>query len=86
MAQWQLQDAKARFSELVRAARESGPQTVTVRGEPAVVVLSQRQYRALRARASQTSFTTLMRSSPLVGIELDTRRDKSLVRDTPIEP
>lgn len=86
MAQWQLQEAKARFSELVRAARESGPQTVTVRGEPAVVVLSQRQYRALRSRASQASFTALMRSSPLVGIELDTRRDSSLVRDTPIEP
>ena len=86
MAQWQLQDAKARFSELVRAARESGPQTVTVRGEPAVVVLSQRHYRALRTRASQTSFTALMRSSPLVGIELDTVRDSSLVRDTLIEP
>ena len=42
MAQWQLQDAKARFSELVRAARERGPQTVTVRGESAVVVLSER--------------------------------------------
>ena len=80
MAQWQLQDAKARFSELVRAAQQSGPQTVTVRGEPAVVVLSQRQYRALRSRASQTSFTALMRSSPLVGIEIETARDRSPVR------
>jgi antitoxin Phd len=86
MAQWQLQDAKARFSELVRAARESGPQTVTVRGEPAVVVLSQRQYRALRARAGQASFTELMRSSPLAGVELDTRRDRSPVRGDTLEP
>ncbi len=86
MAQWQLQDAKARFSELVRAARESGPQTVTVRGEPAVVVLSQRQYRALRSRASQTSFTALMRSSPLVGVEFEAPRDRSLVRNGTVEP
>ena len=35
---WKLQDAKARFSEVVRKAREGEPQTVTVHGEPAVVV------------------------------------------------
>ena len=86
MSNWQLQDAKARFSELVRAARESGPQTVTVRGEPAVVVLSQRQYRALRSRADHVGFTALMRSSPLVGMAFDIERDRSPVRDTKLEP
>lgn len=84
MAQWQLQDAKARFSELVRAAQERGPQTVTVRGEPAVVVLSQRQYRSLRSRAARPGFTELMRSSPLVGIDLDIERDRSPTRNTPL--
>jgi len=86
MANWQLQEAKARFSELVRAARESGPQTVTVRGEPAVVVLSQRQYKVLRSRADHVSFTALMRSSPLVGMALEIQRDTSPVRDTTLEP
>ena len=85
MANWQLQEAKARFSELVRAARESGPQTVTVRGEPAVVVLSQRQYRALRSRADHVSFTALMRSSPLVGVAFEIQRDPSTVRDTTLD-
>ena len=85
MANWQLQEAKARFSELVRAARESGPQTVTVRGEPAVVVLSQQQYRALRSRADHVSFTALMRSSPLVGVAFEIQRDPSPVRDTKLE-
>jgi antitoxin Phd len=80
MAQWQLQDAKARFSELVRAAREQGPQTVTVRGESAVVVLSQRQYRSLQLRAKQPSLAELMRNSPLVGVELDVQRDRSPTR------
>lgn len=80
MAQWQLQDAKARFSELVRAARESGPQTVTVRGESAVVVLSERQYRSLQVRAKQPTLTELMRGSPLMGVALDVERDRSLTR------
>ena len=35
---WPLQEAKARFSELVRLAQTDGPQTVTVRGKPMVVI------------------------------------------------
>jgi prevent-host-death family protein len=35
---WPLQEAKAKFSELVRLAQSEGPQTVTVHGEPAVVI------------------------------------------------
>jgi prevent-host-death family protein len=41
---WPLQDAKARFSELVRKAREEGPQHVSVRGGPAVVVVSEAEF------------------------------------------
>ena len=44
---WQLQDAKARFSELVKRARERGPQHVSVRGEPAVVVISEEEFARL---------------------------------------
>ncbi len=44
MGDWQLQDAKARFSEVVKRARDEGPQTVTVRGERAAVVLSAAEY------------------------------------------
>ena len=44
---WQLQDAKARFSELVKRAREQGPQHVSVRGEPAVVVVSAEDFARL---------------------------------------
>jgi prevent-host-death family protein len=44
---WQLQDAKARFSELVKRARERGPQHVSVRGEPAVVVVSEEEFARL---------------------------------------
>jgi prevent-host-death family protein len=41
---WQLQDAKARFSELVKRAIHEGPQHVSVRGQPSVVVLSEAAY------------------------------------------
>lgn len=44
---WHLQDAKNNFSKLVKRARTEGPQTVTVRGEPAVVVLSAEEYEKL---------------------------------------
>jgi prevent-host-death family protein len=46
---WQLQDAKNRFSELVQRALREGPQTVTLRGERAAVVLSAQAYDALVA-------------------------------------
>jgi antitoxin Phd len=45
---WRLQDAKARFSEVVRLARQAGPQRVTVRGRDAVVVVSSEEYDRLR--------------------------------------
>lgn len=35
---WQLQEAKNKLSEVIRRAREEGPQIITVRGEPAAVV------------------------------------------------
>jgi prevent-host-death family protein len=47
---WQLQEAKARFSEIIRRAVDEGPQHVSVRGEPAAVVLSEREYHQLTAR------------------------------------
>ena len=50
---WQLQEAKAKLSELVRRARSEGPQTITVRGEPAVVVISIEEYERLLARRAE---------------------------------
>ncbi len=47
---WQLQEAKARLSEVVRRAVDEGPQHVSVRGEPVVVVLSEKEYRQLTSK------------------------------------
>jgi len=79
MRQWALQDAKARFSELVRLAAEHEPQEVTLRGEPAVVVLSAEDYR--RLVKPKPSFVELIRSSPLMDTDIDLTRDQSLTRE-----
>ena len=47
MQDWQLQDAKNRFSEVVKRARDQGPQTVTVHGQRAAVVVSALEFDAL---------------------------------------
>jgi prevent-host-death family protein len=75
---WQLQEAKARFSEVFRLARESGPQRVTKHGRTAVVVLPAEEYERLsRSKARQGSLTQFFADSPLAGsgIQLDRPRD-----------
>jgi len=76
--EWQLQEAKAHFSEVFRLARESGPQRVTKHGRTAVVVLPAEEYERLsRPTARKGSLAEFFAASPLVGsgIELDRERD-----------
>ena len=79
MAKWQLQDAKARLSEVVKKAAQEGPQRITLHGEPAAVVLSEADYQRLRRRPKR--FIDFIRSSPLKGVELDLVRDRSPPRE-----
>ncbi|HHK74196.1 MAG TPA: type II toxin-antitoxin system Phd/YefM family antitoxin [Rhizobiales bacterium] len=79
MKQWQLQEAKARFSELLRSASKDGPQEITVRGKPEAVVISASEFQRLKKRKPR--FVEFMRSSPLKGVELDLTRDKSPMRE-----
>jgi antitoxin Phd len=51
---WQIQEAKARFSELLRASVEDGPQTVTRRGVPLAVLVSAAQWNALSRAGAPT--------------------------------
>ena len=63
---WNLQDAKNRFSTVVADALAGRPQHVTRRGKPAVVVLSEANYRQLvaAAQASQESFVDHLLAFP----------------------
>ncbi len=69
MTEWQLQDAKNRFSAVVDAALESGPQCVTRRGKPAVVVLAVEEYERLRRveKAEAPSFVDMLLAIPKDG-------------------
>jgi len=75
---WQLQEAKNRFSEVVRKASEEGPQTVTKHGKDSVVVLSAEDYRKLEQ--PKISLVEFFQKSPLSKVDLDLKRDKSLSR------
>jgi prevent-host-death family protein len=62
MRKWQMQDAKAKFGEVVRRAASEGPQIVTYRGTDAAVILSIDQYRLLEAK--RLSFVEYLMSGP----------------------
>ena len=79
MTKWQLQEAKARLSEIVKSSQEEGPQEITVRGRPAAVLLSRAEYDRLLRR--KLGFVEFLRRSPLVGVDLDLGRDRSSSRD-----
>lgn len=76
---WAFQDAKAKLSEVVKKALNEGPQSISVRGEPAVVVLSQKDYLVLTS--PPVSIVDFFRKSPLAKVKLDITRDKSLPRE-----
>jgi prevent-host-death family protein len=68
---WQLQEAKAKFSQLVQKAMDEGPQTVTRHGKEAVVVLSAEEYQKLKER--RPSLKEVLMSGPEGDFELPPR-------------
>jgi prevent-host-death family protein len=79
---WKLQDAKARFSEVVREAREKGPQRVTVHGRDAVVVLSAEDYAKLAGDAvRRMTLLEVMQACPVPDFEFDFPSERLPVRD-----
>lgn len=79
-AVWKLEDAKARFSEVVRLAQSEGPQRVTVRGREAVVVISVAELdRLLPADPSKPAFLPFLEGLGLDGLNLE--REIDLGRD-----
>lgn len=59
---WALQDAKARFSEVVRRAHADGPQVVTYRGVETAVVVSAEEFR--RLQPDRRSFVDVLLEGP----------------------
>ena len=79
---WLLQDAKARFSELVRRARSEGPQHVTVHGRDEVVVVAADEFRRLAGERTGAALIAAMQASPYREIDIEPSRDeRSPVRE-----
>lgn len=78
---WPLHDAKARFSEIIRATIK-GPQFISVRGEEEAVILSKSEYDRLIGKGKKKNFITFINQSPIKGLNLDIERDQSPARDT----
>lgn len=79
MNSWQLQEAKARFSEVIKKAAKEGPQSITVHGEPRAILISSEEYQ--RLKHPRESFVKFMRRSPLYGVELNLEREQTLTRE-----
>jgi antitoxin Phd len=72
---WKLEDAKARFSEVVRLAQSEGPQRVSVRGKPAVVIISVEQLDQLLPAIPDIPFLDFMESLHFGELDLARERD-----------
>jgi prevent-host-death family protein len=79
--QWLLQDAKARFSELVRRVRSEGPQRVTVHGRDEVVVISAEEFRRLKGDPTGEALIAAIQASPYRDIDLEPERMPMPVRE-----
>jgi prevent-host-death family protein len=66
---WQTNQARQRFSEVLRTAATEGPQIVTRRGEEIAVVLSIEEYRRLKSATADFK-TVLFSGSSLEDLEL----------------
>lgn len=70
---WQIQEAKARFSEMVDRALKDGPQTVTRHGKDVAVLVPADEYRRLRSGGK--NLKAMLAAAPLEGVEIRRSRD-----------
>src|SRR5438094_678227 len=78
---WVLQDAKARFSELVRKVRSEGPQHVTVHGRDEVVVIAAEDFRRLKGSLTGKALIEAVQASPHRDTDIEARRSPLPARD-----
>jgi prevent-host-death family protein len=80
MRAWQMQEAKARLSEVVKCAESEGPQNITLHGQSVAVVVSRAMFE--RLTGNEHSLVEFMRRSPLVEADdITLERNTSLTRE-----
>ncbi|MEZ2219211.1 type II toxin-antitoxin system Phd/YefM family antitoxin [Rhizobium rhizogenes] len=75
MRQWPVQDAKAKFSEMLDASLEEGPQLVSKRGEPKAVLVSVSEWEALKKRAKPSAKDVLLAQEPRFELDIPSRKE-----------
>jgi prevent-host-death family protein len=81
---WQVQDAKARFSEFLKASLTEGPQVVTLRGVEAAVLLPVSEWRDLRERARPSLKSLLLAPAPSGDLNIPPRGGRQRRTPKPI--
>lgn len=79
-SRWRLQDAKARFSELVRLAHSDGPQHVTLHGRDAVVVVDADEFNRMKGAQTGEVLIEALQASPHRQIDIEPSRSAMPVR------
>ena len=83
MHSWQIQEAKAKLSEVIKCSESEGPQWITLHGQPVAVVMTRALFDQLTG--NEHSLVEFMRQSPLFGLEdVSLERDHSLTREVSI--
>jgi antitoxin Phd len=83
MTAWQVQEAKQRFSEVIRRALDEGPQVVTRHGEEVAVVIDITEYR--RLRGDSPDFSRFLLADPDWGDDVEFPRNKDLPREADLD-
>ena len=78
-SEWQLQEAKGNFSQLIKRAANGDAQVITVHGKPTAVIVSADEYARLTRRKGKLSGALLQ--PDLAGDALDLRRSRDKGRD-----
>lgn len=77
---WKLEEAKSRFSEVVKRAHEE-PQRITVHGKDSVVIVDAEEFARMIPASDQTSLHKVLSTSPLAEVDFETEGMRSPVRD-----
>ncbi|MBM3527129.1 MAG: type II toxin-antitoxin system Phd/YefM family antitoxin [Alphaproteobacteria bacterium] len=80
---WKLQDAKAKFSEVVRRARAGEPQHVTVHGKEAVAVVDTSRFDIVAKAIRSGTMRTFLEESRKYRVDMDFDFDRPLPMDFP---
>ena len=79
MQTWQLQNAKAHLSEVVKNCALHGPCVITVRGKEEVVLIAKKDYDNLIGQ--KPNLVAFMQKSPLKGVNVTFERSRSKIRE-----